>query len=115
MMRSASLSVVSSALLLLWATVTAANPVDVGSPMHCSTYTVGADTHTECSPGPSAPPAAAFACYDYTVGTDTHAECSPVPRTRLAPLRGKIAAPPPITAPRCYTYHIGSSTYTECR
>jgi hypothetical protein len=115
MMRSASLSVVSSALLLLGATVTAASPVDVGSPMHCSTYTVGADTHTECSPGPSAPPAAAFACYDYTVGTDPHAECSPVPRTRLAPLRGKIAAPPPIAAPRCSTYHIGSSTYTECR
>jgi hypothetical protein len=104
-----------SAALVFWATAAAAIPVDIGSPMHCSTYTVGADTHTECSPGPSAPPAAAFRCYDYIVGTDTHAECSPVPATRLAPLRGKIAAPPPATSPRCYTYRIGSSTYTECR
>ena len=107
-------ALVSSTLLLIWATAATAIPVDVGSPMHCSTYTVGADTHTECSPGPSSPPGAAFTCYDYIVGTDTHAECSRVPATRLAPLRGKIAVPP-AAAPRCYTYHIGSSTYTECR
>ena len=105
--------------MLGWATLGASSAADMGSPtgspMHCATYTVGADTHTECSSGPSAPLAAAFKCHDYTVGTDIHAECSPVPATRLAPLRGKIAAPPPAIAPRCSTYHIGSSTYTECR
>jgi hypothetical protein len=114
-MKRRLLLCVCSGALVLWAMAAAASPSDVGSPMHCSTYTVGADTHTQCSPGPSAPPATAFTCYDYTVGADTYPVCSPVPATRLAPLRGKIAAPPPATTPRCYTYHIGSSTYTECR
>ena len=109
------LRVACSAGLVFWAAAAAASPVDIGSPMHCTTYTVGADTHTQCSPGPSSPPAAAFTCYDYTVGTDTHAACSPVPATRLAPLRGRIAAPPAAASPHCYTYRIGTSTYTECR
>jgi len=114
-MKSRLVLSVCSGALVFWATAAAASPSDVGSPMHCSTYTVGADTHTQCSPGPSAPPATAFTCYDYTVGADTYPVCSSVPATRLGPLRGKIAAPPPATTPRCYTYHIGSSTYTECR
>ena len=114
-MKGRLLRIASSAALVLWATAAAASPADIGSPMHCTTYTVGADTHTQCSPGPSSPPAAAFQCYDYTVGTDTYPACSPVPATRLAPLRGKIAAPPPASSPHCYTYRIGSSIYTECR
>ena len=114
-MKRRLLATVCSAALAFWATAAAASPVDIGSPMHCTTYTVGADTHTQCSPGPSSPPAAAFQCYDYTVGTDAQVACSPVPATRLAPLRGKIAAPPPAAAPHCYTYRIGASIYTECR
>ena len=104
-----------SAALLVWTMLGALGAPDPGSPMHCSSYTVGADTHTVCSPGPAAPPGVALRCQDYTVGADGHAECSPVPATRLAPRGGKIAAPPPATTPRCYTYHIGSSSYVECR
>ena len=109
-------SATCSPLLLVGALLGAASTEDIGSPVHCSTYIVGADTHTECSAGPAAPPAAALRCHDYAVGTDTHAECSAVPATRLAPRGGKIVTPPPpALAPRCYTYHIGSSTYVECR
>jgi hypothetical protein len=105
---------VLSALLL--ASV-AAEPLRAADadPMHCSSYTVGGDTHTECSPSPSAPPSTAFRCQNYTVGADTHTECSPVPATRLTGPRGKTAGLPPASAPHCYTYQIGSSAYTECR
>jgi len=88
---------------------------DTESPAHCSSYTVGADTHTDCSPPVSAPPGTALRCQNYTVGTDTHTECTPVPSIRLVPPRGRTAGSPPSAAPRCYTYQIGSSTYTECR
>jgi hypothetical protein len=114
MMRWAPLPL-GSTLLLVWALTGPASAAVTDSPMHCSSYTVGADTHTECSPPPSAPPGSTIRCQNYTVGTDTHAECSPVPSTRLAIPGVKIPAPPPATFPRCYTYQIGSSSYTECR
>jgi hypothetical protein len=105
---------VLSLLLLAWVTPPLGLD-DTTAPMHCSSYTVGADTHTECSPGPSSPPGAEIRCASYTVGTDTHAECAPVPATRLGTLRGRLPTPPPASGPRCYTYRIGSSAYTECR
>ena len=103
-----------SVLLVVWAL---AGPARVAStePMHCSSYTVGADTHTVCSPSPSAPPDTTLRCLNYTVGTDVHTECGPVPATRLTVPRGKTASLPPASAPRCYTYQIGSSAYSECR
>ena len=87
------------------------------SPAQCYSYTVGADTHTECAPPATTPPGASIRCQNYTVGTDTHAECSPVPTTGLAfPRPRQIINPvPPASFLRCYTYHIGASTYTECR
>ena len=109
-MRSAA-----SLLLLAWLAVAPLGLADTLSPMHCTSYTVGADTHTECTPGPSSPPGASFRCINYMVGTDTYTECSPVPATRLGTLRGRVPSPPPASAPRCYPYHIGTSTYTECR
>jgi len=83
--------------------------------MHCSSYTVGADTHTVCTAPPSAPPDTTFRCQHSTVGTDVHTDCSPVPATRLTVPRGRTAGLPPLYAPRCYTYQIGFSSYTECR
>jgi hypothetical protein len=114
MMRRVSLPP-RSALLLVWVLAGPVSAAATESPMHCSSYTVGADTHTECSPSPSAPPGTTIRCQNYTVGIDTHAECSPVPSTRLALPRGKIPGPPPASFPRCYTYQIGSASYTECR
>jgi hypothetical protein len=114
MMRFAALPP-CSVLLLVWALAAPVSAADPESPMHCSSYTVGADTHTECSPSPSGPPGTTIRCRNYTVGTDIHAECSRVPSTRLALPGGKIPSPPPATSPRCYTYQIGSSSYTECR
>lgn len=103
-----------SALLLVWASDGPAS-ADATDPTHCSSYTVGADTHTVCTASPSAPPDTAFQCQNYIVGTDTHTDCSPVPATRLTVPRRKTAGLPPLSAPRCYTYQIGSSSYTECR
>ena len=102
-------------LLLAWITVAPLSLADTLSPMHCTSYTVGADTHTDCTPGPSSPPGASFQCVNYLVGTDTYTECSRVPATRLGTLRGRVPSPPPASVPRCYTYHIGASAYTECR
>ena len=101
-------------LMVIGSAVTAV-AADVGAPMHCITYNAGADTYTECAPGPAAAPAAALRCSNYTVGTDLHAECATVPATRLGPLRGQIASPPLAVAPHCITYAIGSSRYVECR
>lgn len=103
-----------SALLLVWALGGPSSAADT-DPMHCSSYTVGADTHTVCTASPSAPPDTTFRCQNYTVGTDVHTDCSPVPATRLTVPRAKTAGLPPLSAPRCYTYQIGSSSYTECR
>jgi hypothetical protein len=103
-----------AALLLAWPPAGLASAADA-DPMHCSSYTVGADTHTVCSSSPAAPPDTTFRCQDYTVGTDTHTDCSRVPATRLTVPRGKTAGLPPLNPPRCYTYQIGASTYTECR
>ena len=105
----------SSLLLLAWITVAPLSLADTMSPMHCSNYTVGTDTYTDCTPGPSSSPATSFRCVNHMVGTDTYTGCSPVPATRLGTLRGRVPSPPPASAPRCYTYHIGTSTYTECR
>jgi hypothetical protein len=103
-----------SALVIVSALAGPASAADA-DPMHCSSYTVGADTHTVCSSSPAAPPDTTFRCQSYTVGTDVHTACDPVPATRLTVPRGKTAGLPPASAPRCYTYQIGSSTYTECR
>jgi hypothetical protein len=105
----------TSTLLLTWMIVGPLSLAATTSPAHCSSYTVGTDTHTECTPGPSSAPGTAIRCQNYTVGNDTHAECVPVPASRLGTLRGRVPAPPPVSLPRCYTYHIGASTYTECR
>src|SRR5215467_6103629 len=70
-MRSAA-----SLLLLAWLAVAPLGLADTLSPMHCTSYQVGADTHTECTPGPSSPPGASLRCQNYMVGTDTYAECS---------------------------------------
>ena len=102
------------ALLIVLALAGPASATDT-YPMHCSSCTVGADTHTVCSSSPSAPPDTTLRCLNYTVGTDVHTECGPVPATRLTVPRGKTAGLPPASAPRCYTYQIGASTYTECR
>ena len=103
--------------LLLWAMTGVLGAIDIGSPMHCSTYSVGADTHTECSPGAAAPPGAAIRCQDHTVGTDTHTECVPVAEAGLGALRARkvLPATAPVRPLHCYTYRIGASTYTDCR
>ena len=110
-----AISLIALMTLVVLGRVTTAAAADIGAPMHCITYNVGADTHTECSPGPAPPPAAALRCTNYTVGTDLQAECTPVPATRLGPLRGRITSPPLAVAPHCITYAIGSSRYVECR
>lgn len=106
----------ASAVLLLWILVGAMSTIgDIGAPIHCITYNVGADTHTECSAGPAAPPGALIQCSNHTVGTDLQTECARVPATRVGPFRGRIVAPPLVVAPHCITYFIGSSRYVECR
>ena len=85
-------------------------------PAHCTNYSTGSDSHTDCTPPVSAPVGSAVACRNHGVGSDTHVECSSVPSPRLSVPHGKKAGlVPPAPALRCYTYHIGPSAYTECR
>ncbi len=85
-------------------------------PAHCTSYSTGSDTHTDCAPPASAPVGSALACRNHAVGSDTHVECASVPAPRLsAPREKKAGLVPPPPALRCHTYHIGSSAYTDCR
>jgi hypothetical protein len=116
----AAWSVAVAAFALTWGLTgssgaQAGDLADVGSPMHCITYNVGADTHTDCFPGPASPPGTSIQCYNYTVGTDMRTACAAVPATQLGPLRGKIVSPPLVVPPHCITYSIGTSRYVECR
>ena len=113
---SRALTGVALAALLVACAASGAGAEGVGSPAHCTSYTTGADTHTDCAPSASAPPGSAIACHNYTVSSDTHAECAAVAAPRLSSSRGSKPAPAlPAPALRCSTYHIGSSVYTDCR
>ncbi len=92
------------------------NATGADLPAHCTNYSTGSDTHTDCAPPVSAPVGSAVACRNHAVGSDTHVECSSVPSPRLSAPHGKKAGlVPPAPPLRCYTYHIGPSSYTECR
>ena len=104
------------AALLIACAVSGAGAGSADSPAHCTNYTTGADTHTDCAPSTFARPGSAIACQNYTAGQDTHVECAPVAAPRVGGvLKMKPGAFLPAPALRCSTYHIGSSVYTNCR